>query len=125
MTHETPFVERVPGIVQDRPDRLQRVPWGAVTVFVVVSFGLAWLVATPLWIMGTDSPAFPLMLSLLASAMMFTPTVAALAATFVMRVPLEGTRLQFLGIWPLRPAKKLGGVAGFCPHCDRLACGHR
>lgn len=125
MTHETPFVERVLGIVQDRPDRLQRVPWGAVTVFVVVSFGLAWLVATPLWAMGTDNSAFPLMLSLLASAMMFTPTVAALAATFVMRVPFKGTRLQFLGIWPLRPAKKLGGEAGYCPRCALSVCGPR
>ncbi|QIK62820.1 CPBP family intramembrane metalloprotease [Leucobacter viscericola] len=107
MTNETPLVEHTPGIVQDRPDRLQRVPWGAVAVFVVVAFALAWLVATPLWMMGTDNPAFPLMLSLLASVMMFTPTVAALIATFVMRVPTKGTRLQFLGIWPLRPAKRV------------------
>lgn len=103
MIHYVPQSEATP----DHPERPQRVPWGAVAVFVVVSFGLAWLVAIPLWIMGTDSLAFSLMLTLLASAMMFTPTIAALTATFVMRTPAKGVRLRFLGVWPLRPAKRV------------------
>ncbi|WP_318386994.1 type II CAAX endopeptidase family protein [Microbacterium maritypicum] len=39
--------------------------------------------------------------------MMFTPAVAALIVTFAMRVPAPGQRARFLGLWPLRPAKRV------------------
>lgn len=82
----------------------RRVPWAAVIVFVAVSFALAWLVALPLWL--GDGLAEPISVFLLP-VMMFTPAVAALIVTFVMRVPAPGHRARFLGLWPLRPAKRV------------------
>ncbi|MBK0422674.1 CPBP family intramembrane metalloprotease [Leucobacter sp. CSA2] len=86
--------------------KLDRVPWLAVIVFVAVSFGLAWLAASPLWIMGPTSPSFPIALPVFGSVMMFTPTIAMLVVVFLFRTPPKGDRLRFLGIWPLRPAKR-------------------
>ncbi|QIM16696.1 CPBP family intramembrane metalloprotease [Leucobacter insecticola] len=106
MTQVPPFQNRD----QDgaaRPDRLQRVPWGAVAVFVITACALAWLIALPLWIMGTKDPAFPVMLGLLASVMMFAPLLATLVVILVMKVPGKGARLRLLGLWPLRPAKRV------------------
>lgn len=88
----------------DRPEG--GVPWGAVALFVVLAYGLAWLVALPLWITGPEAPGFPVLFGLLAMAMMLTPAVAALIVTFAMRVPRR-ERLRFLGMWPLRPAKRV------------------
>jgi len=82
----------------------RRVPWTAVIVFVAVSFALAWLVALPLWL--GDGLAEPISV-LLLPVMMFTPAVAALVVTFVMRVPARGQRARFLGLWPMRPAKRV------------------
>ncbi|WP_075205223.1 CPBP family intramembrane glutamic endopeptidase [Leucobacter musarum] len=89
-----------------RPDRFARVPWGALALFVVVSFGLAWLVALPLWVKDASEPGYALLFTALAAAMMFTPTIGALAAVFIARAP-RGERLRLLGIWPLRPAKRV------------------
>lgn len=89
-----------------RPDRVARVPWGAVGLFVALAFGLAWLVALPLWRMGTNAPEYPLWFGLLAAAMMFTPAIATMAAVFVTRAPRRD-RLRFLGMWPLRPARRV------------------
>ncbi|MFA5606675.1 MAG: type II CAAX endopeptidase family protein [Leucobacter sp.] len=92
-----------------RPDQFAPVPWGAVTLFVFVAFGLAWLVALPLWLAGpadTNDPAAGTHFTLLATAMMFTPAIATLAAIFIVRAPRR-ERLRFLGIWPLRPAKRV------------------
>lgn len=82
----------------------RRAPWTAVIVFVAVSFALAWLVALPLWL--GDGLAEPISV-LLLPVMMFTPAVAALVVTFVMRVPARGQRARFLGLWPMRPAKRV------------------
>ncbi|MFK3676141.1 lysostaphin resistance A-like protein [Microbacterium sp. NPDC090218] len=83
---------------------LRRVPWPAVIVFVVVACALAWLVALPLWLgEGLAGP----MSAILLPVMMFTPAVAALVVTFVMGVPARGRRTRFLGLWPLRPAKRV------------------
>lgn len=90
-----------------RADRLQRVPWAAVVVFVLTSFGLAWLVALPLWILGPEHESFALLLGIVAPVMMFTPTLAVLVVTFLMRIPAKGTRLRYLGMWPLRPARRV------------------
>ena len=99
------------GSTEPEPDQpgthLSRVPWAAVGLFVAVSFGLAWLVALPLWSLGPEHESFALVLGLTAPAMMFTPTLAVLAVTFIMRVPGKGHRLRFLGMWPLRPAKRV------------------
>ncbi|WP_205649451.1 CPBP family intramembrane glutamic endopeptidase [Agromyces sp. LHK192] len=78
----------------------ERVPWVAVAVFLVIAFGLGWLVCLPLWLSGEGlmHPAF----SLIALALMFTPTVATLAVVFLVRRPPNAPRL--LGLSPIRPA---------------------
>ncbi|KKX96366.1 CPBP family intramembrane glutamic endopeptidase [Microbacterium sp. Ag1] len=90
--------------MNDRILHARRVPWAAVIVFVAVSFALAWLVALPLWL--GDGLAEPMSVFLLP-IMMFTPAIAALVVTFLMRVPAPGRRARFLGLWPLRPAKRV------------------
>lgn len=90
-----------------RSDRFARVPWTAVVVFVVVAFGLGWLVSLPLWILGPEHESFALLLGIVAPAMMFTPTLAVLVVTLLMKRPVKGTRLRLLGMWPLRPAKRV------------------
>lgn len=82
----------------------RRVPWSAVIVFTVLACGLAWLVALPLWL--GDGLAEPLA-GVLLPAMMLTPAIAALIVTFAMRIPARGERARFLGLWPLRPAKRV------------------
>jgi membrane protease YdiL (CAAX protease family) len=82
----------------------RRVPWSAVILFTVLACVLAWLVSLPLWLGdGLAEPSATLILPV----MMFTPAVAALVTMLVLRVPAKGERLRFLGIWPLRPAKRV------------------
>ncbi|QNA92179.1 CPBP family intramembrane metalloprotease [Microbacterium sp. Se63.02b] len=82
----------------------RRVPWPAVIVFVIVACALAWVVALPLWLGdGLAEPAAVVLLPVI----MFTPAVAVLVVTFLMRVPARGERARFLGVWPLRPAKRV------------------
>ena len=71
-----------------------------VAVFLALSFGLAWLVALPLWIdpAGLAAPASPFLLPV----MMFTPTVATVVVVLALRAPRKHRR-AFLGIWPLGP----------------------
>lgn len=83
---------------------LRTVPWGAVALFVVTACALAWLVALPLWLgEGLAAPIAPLLLPL----MMWTPAVATLIVMLALRVPVKGERARFLGLWPLRPAKRV------------------
>ncbi|MBW8761138.1 MAG: CPBP family intramembrane metalloprotease [Microbacterium sp.] len=72
--------------------------------FVVLALGLAWLVALPLWLDGgLGNP----LAGVLLPAMMFTPAVAVVLVMAVLRPVPRGERLRFLGIWPLRPAKRV------------------
>lgn len=88
-------------------EKLTRVQWAAVAVFIVVSFGLAWLAALPLWLSGeTVTLASPVMVTLTGTVMMATPAIAALVVVFAMRTPAR-ERLRFLGMWPLRPARRV------------------
>lgn len=88
-------------------EKLARVPWVAIAVFIVVSFGLAWLAALPLWLSGTTvAVASPVMVTLTGTVMMATPAIAALVVVFAMRTPAR-ERLRFLGMWPLRPARRV------------------
>ena len=80
-----------------------RVRWGAIAAFILLAYGLAWLVVSPLWLSPTAA-ASPFA-SLLITAMMFTPGIAALAVLFLLRAP-RTRRLEFLGMWPLRPVKR-------------------
>lgn len=76
-----------------------RVPWPAVAVFIAVSFGLAWLVALPLWLDGGLANPWA---TVVLTAMMFTPALATVVVVFLFSTPPTG-RLRFLGMWPLRP----------------------
>lgn len=72
--------------------------------FVLIACALAWVVALRLWLgRGLAEPLAPLLLPM----MMLTPAVAALVVTFATRVPPGGERLRFLGLWPLRPARRI------------------
>lgn len=51
----------------------------SVIVFVMVACALAWCVALPLWL-GDGLASGPVAVTVVASAMMFTPTIAALVA---------------------------------------------
>jgi membrane protease YdiL (CAAX protease family) len=85
----------------------ERVPWLAAAVFLAVSFGLAWLVALPLWLDGgLANPSAGLLLP----AMMFTPAAGALAALFVQRIR-PGRAVRLLGLWPLRPLGRTLGMS--------------
>lgn len=83
---------------------LHRIRPVVTTSFVVLSLGLAWLVALPLWL--GDGLASPFA-GLLISAVMYTPAVAVLLVFVVFRPVSRGERLRFLGIWPLRPARRV------------------
>lgn len=96
---------------ETQPPQLARVPWGAVVLFVVLALGLAWLVALPLWSLMAGSPmTLSIGQQLLAQftpiAAMFTPAIAMLAVVFLLKTPRTG-RARFLGLWPLRPAKRV------------------
>ncbi|MGJ0387562.1 lysostaphin resistance A-like protein [Microbacterium sp. CGR1] len=83
---------------------MTRIRVAAVIAFTVLACGLAWLVCLPLWL--GDGLAEP-SAGLLLPVMMLTPAIAALVITFTMRIPAPGERVRFLGLWPLRPAKRV------------------
>lgn len=76
----------------------------ATITFAVLALGFAWLIALPMWLDG--GLANPLA-SLLIYAMMFTPALAVVIVMLVLRPVPKGERLRFLGMWPLRPAKRV------------------
>jgi len=78
----------------------------AIAIFVALAFGLAWLVALPLWFGdGLTSPLF----TFVAVATMATPALAALVVvSFVERPPHKA---QALGMWPLKPVGRLLGYS--------------
>ena len=82
----------------------RRVAWGAIIAFTVLACGLAWLVSLPLWL--GDGLAEPLTVVILP-IMMFTPAIAAIVVMLALKVPAKGERLRFLGLWPLRPARRV------------------
>jgi membrane protease YdiL (CAAX protease family) len=90
---------------QRHPVFPERVPWVAVAVFLVLALGLSWLVALPLWLSG-DGLANPF-LGLVAIVMMYTPLVAALVVVFFVQKPRPQRIAEYLGLWPLTPAKRV------------------
>ena len=83
-----------------------RVPVIPVIAFIAIACGLAWLVALPLWLgEGLASPLTILLLPL----MMFTPLVVTIIVVFAFRSPVTD-RARFLGLWPLRPARRTVGL---------------
>ncbi|PPF45579.1 CPBP family intramembrane metalloprotease domain-containing protein [Pseudoclavibacter sp. AY1F1] len=74
----------------------------SVGVFLILAFGLAWLVTMPLWLgEGLAHPWF----TVISIAMMLTPAIAALVAVFVVERPTRPWRA--LGVVPLKPARRL------------------
>jgi len=80
-----------------------RVSWWPIAAFVLLSFGLAWLVCLPLWL-GGDGLGSPL-LGVCALVMMTTPAIGALVVSRFVDRPASIPRS--LGLWPLRPARRL------------------
>lgn len=69
--------------------------------FVLIAFGLAWLVALPLWLGdGLLDDRFVLV----AGSMMFTPALSALVMVFLVERPRG--KAAALGLWPTMPAKR-------------------
>jgi membrane protease YdiL (CAAX protease family) len=84
-----------------------RVSWWPIAAFVLISFGLAWLVCLPLWL--GDGLASPL-LGVCAVAMMATPAIGALVVSRFVDRPASIPRS--LGLWPLRPVGRLLAYLG-------------
>lgn len=83
-------------------DPAARSSWLSIGVFVVVSYGLAWVACLPLWL--GDGLRSPWMV-LCGAVMMYTPTLAALtSAALVERQPKV---LLNLGIWPVASWRRL------------------
>lgn len=91
-----------------------KVPWVALGVFVLVAGCLAWVACLPLWISGEGLKNM-VAVQLCGQAMMLAPLVAVIAAMIVQRkrakrrgIPQPGVA-RYLGIWPLRPARRVVG----------------
>lgn len=78
----------------------------SISVFTVVSFALAWLVALPLWL--GDGITSPWLLPVTITTMM-TPALAALVMVFFVDKPPR--KAWTLGLWPLKPAGRFLGYA--------------
>jgi len=83
---------------------MTRIRPAATIAFVLLACGLAWIVALPMWFdRGLANP----LSTALISVMMFTPALAVVIVMLLMRPVPKGEQLRFLGIWPLRPAKRV------------------
>lgn len=89
-------------------DRMPEVSLTAIVTYVAIAMGLAWAVVLPLWL--GDGLASPLT-GILLPVMMYTPAVAVLVVMLVLRPVPPGQRLRFLGVWPLRPVKRVIGLS--------------
>lgn len=80
-------------------------PWKAFALFVLLAYGLAWLVTVPLWREGGLSNP---LLAPLGFVMMATPAAAAVTVTLLVLRPAHPAR--FLGLVPVRPTRRLLGL---------------
>lgn len=88
----------------DDVERMPTIGLNAIIAYVVLATGLAWLVALPLWLgdgLATSGSG------LLLPVVMYAPAAAVLIVMLVMRPVPKGQRLKFLGMWPLRPARRV------------------
>ncbi len=86
---------------------MTRIRPAATIAFILLACGLAWLAALPMWLdRGLANP----LSTALISMMMFTPAIAVVVVMLTMRPVPRGERLRFLGMWPLRPAKRVVGM---------------
>src|SRR5699024_2201261 len=100
------------------------VPWLALGSFVLIAFGLAWLVCLPLWVTG-QGLSDPLAVQLYGGVMMFTPLIAGFVAFLVQRrrarrrAQTLASAPRYFGFWPLRPFGRViwttvGAFFGIC-----------
>ncbi len=75
-----------------------------VAIFLLLAFGLSWLIALPLWL--GDGLASPWLI-VVSLGMMFTPAVAALIVVFFVERPTGKARA--LGLWPVKPLGRFFG----------------
>lgn len=76
-----------------------------IAIFILLAFGVSWLIALPLWLGGgITSPLLPV----LGLAMMATPALAAIVVVFLVERPAQ--RAQALG---LRPVGRVPRFLGF------------
>lgn len=81
-----------------------RVALRPIAAFLLLAFGLAWLIALPLWLGdGLNSPLF-LVVSI---AMMTTPAVAAILVVMLIERPVS--RAVALGLRPVGPVRRFLG----------------
>lgn len=100
--------------------RPSRIDLRAIILFLVIAFGGAWLVASPMWISGEGlaHPSAPLLLV----AMMFTPAIAALISGFVFRSGKNFAReTTLIPAKPFRRWWRYGFVAWLGPIVVTLA----
>lgn len=103
MSTQTP--ERSSTAPSPFPDR---VPWPAVGAYIVIAYGLAWLIDLPLWLSG-EGLATPGAIFFIVG-MMYTPAAAALLVSFFVQRPRPRPLPEYLGLWPLRPVKRILGL---------------
>ena len=71
----------------------------AIIVFLLIAFGLSWLLALPLWLSGDGLATWDgLGVVVLGVGIMLTPAIAALVACLAIERPAKGTRLRTLGL---------------------------
>lgn len=75
-----------------------------VILFIALSLALAWLLALPMWL---DGGLMNPLAGVLIQVMMFTPAIATVIVMAIFRPVPKGQRLRFLGMWPLRPVKRV------------------
>lgn len=89
--------------------------WSSIGIYLAVAFGLAWLIASPLWFMGRslDTP----LLSICAAVMMFTPTIGTLVVWLITRRrTADGSPpVTFAGlsrVWPIPRTRSFFAAMG-------------
>jgi uncharacterized protein len=78
-----------------------------IAAFLLLAFGLSWLVALPLWL--GDGIASPL-LTVVAVVMMATPAIAAIIVVFLIERP--ASRAQALGLRPIGSLRRFAAFLG-------------
>lgn len=98
---------RTTDTVSDPSATTSRLPLREILAFVLLAYGLAWLVYLPA-VSGGAGPEDPIY-GVSATLYMFTPGVAALLVTFFLWKPRSGWRA--LGLIPFRPVRRVGGFS--------------
>ncbi len=80
----------------------QRPSLRGLVAYLTIAYGMAWVVSVPLWLIGSLEKAGLPMVTLIGVVMMYTPTLAAVVACKIDRLPFR--RTVGLGLGP-RPGR--------------------